>query len=119
MAVLSRELLKLKEVCRRQSDHVNSLESQSQEGWEWRARYASLHRDKEGQLKRMHGLEQGMGACWARLKELEAERTRKQRKTDILHSQLEEERERTCTKTKVQAVLIRAAVVHGGHRMYS
>ena len=101
LAVLSKEHLKLKEAWRRQRDHVISLESQSQEGWEWRARCASLQREREGQLKRMHGLEQGMGACRACVKELEEEGARKQRKIDSLHNQLEGEKERAWCKTKV------------------
>lgn len=101
MTKLSREHHRLEEVCHRQRDCVVSLKSRSQEDWEWRARCVSLQREREGHLKRIHGLEQGLGACQAHLKELGAEGGRKQRKLNTLNDQLEEEKERAWCKMKV------------------
>jgi chromosome segregation ATPase len=102
MAVLSREHLKLKEAYRQHRDRAVSLESQSHEGWEWRARCATIQREREGQVKRLHGLEQSMGICQARLKELKEEGAQKQKKIERLQNLLEEERERNWCKTKVE-----------------
>ena len=105
MESLSREFHLLGEICQQQKDQIISLQSQSQHSWEWRTKCALLHKEKEEGLRKIHGLEQALGACQARLKELEREGSCKELEISELRVHLEEERACAWNKMKVRIMI--------------
>lgn len=99
---LAKRCHQLKELHQQQRTKVASLQCQSQQGWEWKVQSAALLREKEDSARRTHGLQQALGACQARLRELEKEGSIKELEVQKLHLQLEQERERAWCKMKVK-----------------
>lgn len=103
--MLSRQYHEVEELYRQQKEKTLSLQSQSRQGWEWKAQCAALLREKEARLRQIRGLGQSLGACQARLRELEGEGSEKQQELNDLRIQLEEERGRSWSKMKVRNYL--------------
>ena len=99
---LSRRHQRLEELYQRERSTTRSLQAQSRQGWEWKAQCASLRREKEEGVRRVQALEQTLRVCQAQLKELEAEKGRKQQDLDNMKLQLEEERAHAMSKIKVR-----------------
>lgn len=102
MSSLSRRYHQLEEVYQQQQDKMVSVQSQSRQGWEWKAQCASLLREKGESNKRNHELEQALGLCRAQLKELEVERSQKLLDLKKMQIQLEEERSHAMSRIKAR-----------------
>ena len=101
MSSLSARYHQLEEVHQRDQDQIVSLRSRARQGREWRAKCASLLREKGEGAKRINELEQALGACRSHLKELEVERSQKLLDLKRMQRQLEEERSHAISKIKV------------------
>ncbi len=64
----------------------------------------ALQREKEEGAGRVHALQQALGACQARMAELEAKGERKKAELKKLYRQLEEESGQAWAKVKVRTV---------------
>ena len=102
MSALVGKYQRLDEDYRRQQDHMTSLQSHAHQGSQWQARCAALQREKEEGLGRIHALQQDLGACQARLVELEVEGEKREAELKKLYQQLEEEKGKSWAKVKVR-----------------
>ena len=101
MSALVGRYQRLEEQCQRQQDHMTSLQSHAHQGFQWQAHCSALQREKEEGVGQIRALQQALGACQARLGELEAEKERKEAEMKKLYHQLEEERGQAQAKVKV------------------
>ncbi len=102
MSALVGKYQRLEEHCRRQQDHMTQLQGHAHhQGAQWQAHCTALQQEKEEGEGHTRALQQALGACQARLRELEAIGERKEAELKVLHRQLEEERGQAKAKMKV------------------